>query len=124
MGDWQPQEEPKFPGRKPGEPAPPQPNKELAEILPDAKPNLLELANELIYGERAKAYGPYDKNAERVSLLWNTYLNGRAIQPEDVAALLILLKLARLGEDPTHTDTWVDIAGYAGCNGKLRSIWP
>ena len=32
---------------------------------------------------------------------------------------LTALKLARLIVSPTHTDSWVDIAGYASLGGEI-----
>lgn len=97
----------------------------------DVQPTILEQANELIYGARAAAYGPFEHNARRLAELWNAYLEDRElgsagqlrrIEPEDVAALLILLKLARLSTSNTHFDSWRDVAGYAGCAAKLPSV--
>lgn len=91
---------------------------------------ILDKASELIYGERADSYGHFKHNAARLADLWNSYLwdpatcGRREIKDEDVPAMLVLLKVMRLAEDPEHTDSWVDIAGYAGCAGKLESIWP
>lgn len=91
---------------------------------------ILTAANELIYGERADSYGPFKNNAARLADLWNAYLwdpnttGHREIKDEDIPAMLVLLKVMRLAEDPTHTDSWLDIAGYAGCAGKLESVWP
>ena len=32
---------------------------------------------------------------------------------------MILLKVARLGADQYHLDSWIDIAGYASCGGEI-----
>ena len=36
-----------------------------------------------------------------------------AVTPKDVAALMMLVKVARFANDPTHRDNLVDICGYA-----------
>jgi hypothetical protein len=36
----------------------------------------------------------------------------------DVAAMLALLKIARLQQSPNHRDSWVDLAGYAACGAE------
>lgn len=43
------------------------------------------------------------------------------IVPEDVAALLALLKIARIATGHGKSDNWVDLAGYAACGGELQS---
>lgn len=82
---------------------------------------LLDVAKGLIYGDRAAAYGPYENEAVRLAKMWGAFLRVE-ILPEQVPAMLVILKLARLSHDPTHEDSWVDIAGYAGCAGKMPSI--
>jgi hypothetical protein len=42
-----------------------------------------------------------------------------AITPEDVVACMIALKLARLAEDTSKDDSWVDIIGYAALGGEI-----
>lgn len=61
------------------------------------------------------------ENHQRIADLWNAYLNGRRalIAPEDVAVMMILLKVARLGNG-YHRDSVVDIAGYAGVLEKMQ----
>ena len=38
-----------------------------------------------------------------------------------VAALLGLLKIARIATGHGKSDNWVDLAGYAACGGELQS---
>ena len=38
-----------------------------------------------------------------------------------VAALLALLKIARIATGHGKSDNWVDLAGYAACGGELQS---
>jgi hypothetical protein len=47
-----------------------------------------------------------------VARRWSITL-GRPITPAEVVLCLIDLKLARLGHDPKHQDSILDIAGYA-----------
>lgn len=84
-------------------------------------PPLLDEAKGLIYGDRAVAYGDYNVEAKRLADLWTAYL-GVTITPEQVPAMMVLLKVCRLSNSPTHYDSWVDIAGYAGCAAKIDSI--
>jgi hypothetical protein len=80
------------------------------------KNNVLKEANAIIYGDREKTYGHPSKNLEAIATMWNAYLrsaNGRELTPQDVCVMMVLLKGARLANDPTHRDSVVDICGYA-----------
>lgn len=80
--------------------------------------DFLNKAEELINGPRAKEYGPAKFNHERIATIWGVIL-GRCITPEQVVACMIGLKLARLAEDSTKDDSWVDIIGYAALGGEI-----
>jgi|TARA_B100001057_G_scaffold179995_1_gene180689 hypothetical protein len=80
--------------------------------------DFLNKAEELINGPRAKEYGPAKFNHERIATIWSVVL-GRCITPEQVVACMIGLKLARLAEDATKDDSWVDIIGYAALGGEI-----
>lgn len=81
--------------------------------------SVLEEAKEIIYGDREKTYGHPSKNLRNIGLYWQTYLEAKGVQfqnyltPQDVSVMMILLKCARLANDPTHRDSVVDICGYA-----------
>ena len=78
----------------------------------------LKTAEELINGPRAKEYGPARKNHERIAQIWSIILE-QDITPEQVVACMVGLKLARLSEDITKDDSWVDIIGYAALGGEI-----
>ena len=78
----------------------------------------LKTAEELINGPRAKEYGPARKNHERIAQIWSIILE-QDITPEQVVACMVGLKLARLSEDMTKDDSWVDIIGYAALGGEI-----
>lgn len=77
---------------------------------------LLDKAKEIVNGARQENYGKPEKNFANIATYWSVYL-GRDIKATDVAAMMILMKLARLENNPKHEDSWIDIAGYAanGC---------
>lgn len=81
--------------------------------------SVLDEAKEIIYGDREKTYGHPAKNLSNIAIMWSVYLASRSasgkewLTPQDVAVMMILLKSARLGNDPTHRDSVVDICGYA-----------
>ena len=78
----------------------------------------LDTAEGLINGPRAKEYGPAKFNHERIATIWSVVL-GRCVTPEQVVACMIGLKLARLAEDMSKDDSWVDIIGYAALGGEI-----
>jgi hypothetical protein len=86
--------------------------------------DLLDEAAETV-AARGKPYGGVEDNFARISRLWQAHLVNRygnigfLLAPTDVAIMMILLKTARLANDPTHRDSWVDVAGYAACGGSL-----
>jgi hypothetical protein len=76
-------------------------------------------AQALITGDRNNAYGPPTQDFQRAADAANAYgyraIGGREIQAHDIAILVMLVKLSRLTWTPGKRDSWVDIAGYAGC---------
>ena len=78
----------------------------------------LKTEEQLINGPRAKEYGPARKNHERIAQIWSIILE-QDITPEQVVACMVGLKLARLSEDMTKDDSWVDIIGYAALGGEI-----
>jgi hypothetical protein len=80
------------------------------------KNNVLKEAHAVIYGDREKTYGHPSKNIEAIATMWNAYLKSvgdRTLTPQDVCVMMVLLKGARLANDPTHRDSIVDVCGYA-----------
>lgn len=80
--------------------------------------SVLDEAKEIIYGDREKTYGHPSKNLKAIARMWNSYLTSRLniesqLNEKDVAVLMVLLKGARLANDPSHRDSVVDICGYA-----------
>jgi hypothetical protein len=78
--------------------------------------NVLKEANTIIYGDREKTYGHPAKNLEAIACMWNAYLKSvgsRELKAQDVCVMMVLLKGARLANDPSHRDSVVDICGYA-----------
>lgn len=86
----------------------------------DVKADIAAEAVRIVTGARRSAYGMPERNFERIARLWNAHLANRfhglpeevRLGPGDVAALMRLMKEARLAETPDHWDSYVDIAGY------------
>tara|TARA_R100000231_G_scaffold4720_3_gene7890 strand:+ start:1185 stop:1481 length:297 start_codon:yes stop_codon:yes gene_type:complete len=86
--------------------------------------DFLKKAEELINGPRAEDYGPALINHERIATIWNVLLRAKLldkITPAEVTAMMVGLKLARLAEDMTNEDSWVDIIGYAALGGEISN---
>ena len=85
-------------------------------------------ANELINGERQEQYGNPSDNLGAISGMWEIYLhkrgllniNGAGLLAEDVCSMMALLKICRLANDVTHTDSAIDAAGYIGLMEKCN----
>lgn len=80
--------------------------------------SILKEANTIIYGDREKTYGHPAKNLKTIAKMWNAYLDAKTtdrgeLNAKDVASMMVLLKTARLANDPSHRDSLVDICGYA-----------
>lgn len=75
----------------------------------------LDTAAKCVLGDRTQTYGPPEDSFGRIAELWSVYL-GTQVTAGNVAAMMILLKVARGGD---HLDNWVDIAGYAACGAEI-----
>ena len=80
---------------------------------------VLESALKCVCGDREQDYGSPEKNFERIAEFWTTYL-GHDLDARDVAAMLALLKIARIASGNAKDDNWIDLAGYAACGGELE----
>lgn len=73
----------------------------------------------LITGDRNVSYGTPTQNFTNIAEMWTTRLRhklapGEEITATEVGDLMILLKIAR-NVASVKRDTYVDLAGYAGC---------
>ena len=89
--------------------------------------SILEAAERCVCGDRDKKYGSPEDSFRVIAALWEVYLKERCVSPdadvcilpEDVAALMVLFKVARIATGQAHTDNWIDAAGYAACGGEI-----
>lgn len=79
---------------------------------------ILEAARQAVAVDRAATYGEAERNFGMIAELWSAYTR-HPLEPHDVAAMMILLKVARISGNPRHADSWVDAAGYAACGGEI-----
>lgn len=79
----------------------------------------LREAERLITGDRNKSYGSPTQNFQDTAGMWTIQLRhllqeGAAVSPQDVAAMMVALKLVRrIASD--KADNWLDILGYGAC---------
>lgn len=76
--------------------------------------DLLREAIAITLGPRGAVYGHAADNLGLTLDLWNVYLADldRPLTVSDLAALMVLVKLARLHHTPDHYDTLLDMAGW------------
>lgn len=88
---------------------------------------IFDAALACVNGERNENYGTPEDSFQMIASFWNAYLcisDEGGIRARDVAAMLALLKIARIARGAVHDDNWVDLAGYAACGGEIdgRSV--
>ena len=84
-------------------------------------------AKKCVCGKRKEDYGELEDNFTAVGRFWEEYLRDKcvsgcaeiSVNAEDVAAMMILLKVARIKTGNGGKDSWVDVAGYAACGGEI-----
>ena len=86
---------------------------------------LLKEAIRITTSDRNAAYGNPEDNFANIAAYWSSYLTQSTkvdivISPQDVAHMMILMKVARLATNPTHYDSLLDIAGYAACGADCQ----
>lgn len=85
----------------------------------------LDTVAKAVLKDRTATHGSPEKNFADIAQLWNWWLSERekpvVLSMSDVAAMNILMKLARLKSNRMHEDNWVDIAGYAACGSELAT---
>lgn len=83
-------------------------------------------AASLIGGNRAQTHGDFRQNHANIGALWTAYLSGRfatrhaiILSPKDVAAMMVLLKVARTMLGNYNSDDAVDACGYSAIMGAI-----
>lgn len=81
--------------------------------------NVLTLAAAIVDTDREQTYGDPGKNLRAIASFWTAWIHARGLakhgaelDENDVAYMMVQLKLARLANDPTHKDSQVDACGY------------
>ena len=82
-------------------------------------------ALQVINGARQDRYGEPEDNFMSIAAMWTAYLRARnavlpPLTPEDVANMMILLKMSRIVGGVYHRDNDVDLIGYALLGADMR----
>lgn len=80
---------------------------------------MLDEAATLVSHDRNADYGDPGDNLTDIANMWTAY-KGIKFSAHDVAAMMVLTKVARLKVSPGKDDNWVDIAGYAALGYEVR----
>lgn len=85
---------------------------------------ILATAEKMVNGDRQTDYGTPENNFQTIASLWDIYLSTlkNRLTGKDVAAMLALLKIARIASGHAKPDNWIDLAGYAACGGEIEGV--
>lgn len=81
---------------------------------------IFEEAKRLTATDRQEKYGTPYNNHRRIANLWSAYLD-QEITPEQVAIMMVLMKVARSMQEH-HPDNYVDGSAYFAIAGELAAI--
>lgn len=82
---------------------------------------LLDAARQTVCADRQDVHGNPEDSFGTIANLWSAYLGHVRLSPADVAAMMALLKIARIRGNPKHMDSWTDLAGYAACGAEVAA---
>lgn len=77
-------------------------------------------AKKCVMGDREQDYGTPESNFATIASFWSDYL-GMNISAQQVADMMILMKISRIKNGGGTGDSYVDIAGYAACGNEILS---
>lgn len=86
---------------------------------------VLQKAHDTIYGERESTYGDPSKNLKVIAKYWSTHLSAVfgedfELNINDVCSMMVLVKQARLINEPNHIDSEIDVCGYTALRERCR----
>lgn len=91
--------------------------------------DILQAAEKCVCGQREQDYGTPEDNFKAIAELWEAYLNKACtrgvnvrVEAKDVAAMMALLKIARIAAGGGKADSWIDLAGYAACGAECEGV--
>ena len=97
---------------------------EEAEIIGTKETSIreqtLDTAKKCVMGDREQDYGTPESNFATIASFWSDYLD-MDISAQQVADMMILMKISRIKNGGGTGDRYVDIAGYAACGNEILS---
>ncbi len=87
----------------------------------------IQTVDRIIMSDRNLKNGEPEDSFGCIATYWTEYLKKRFknetffLEDFDVAALMALLKIARIAQNPLIEDSWVDVAGYSCCGVELAT---
>jgi hypothetical protein len=69
--------------------------------------------------ERGKVYGDIEANFERIAKI-ATILTNKDISPFDIAIIMSAVKLSRIANSPSYSDSYVDLINYISFANSLK----
>ena len=98
------------------------------QTIRQTRDSILDAARRCVNGGRDHEYGSPEVSFRVIAALWEPYLAEKCVSPgadvtlnpEDVAAMMVLFKMARVATGAGKADNWIDAAGYAACGGEIE----
>ena len=89
--------------------------------------SILNEAHKVIYGDRERTYGDPSKNLRCIADYWSVHLKHKyganfQVNIDDVCQMMIMLKQARLINDPKNRDGKVDTCGYQALMDRCQRL--
>lgn len=92
-----------------------------AEEAAEIRGDILDTAKHYVLKDRNATHGDPEDNFGRIAELWAAYKRV-PFNAIDVAAMMALMKVARIAQSPEHRDSWIDLAGYAACGAGIALL--
>jgi hypothetical protein len=80
--------------------------------------DIYDQARHLTSTDRQAHYGAPEDNLGRIGALWSAYL-GKDLGAHDVAVMMALVKIGRIGSGVIVRDNYVDAVAYIGLADRL-----
>lgn len=84
---------------------------------------LLDTAKQIVTRDRNTTHGEPEDTFGLIAAYWSAHLD-HPVRPADVAAMMTLMKLARLKANPANAENWLDGIGYLACGGEIATTQP
>ena len=92
----------------------------MENMEPKGRAEILDTAKRYVTADRQKTHGPPEESFSTIASYWGLYLKREVSSKED-AAMMALLKIARLDKNPQNMDNWIDACGYLACGAEIST---